>query len=127
LTAHQIKAAVRRRDGYRCCECGLTNGKYFQRYGKSLDVHRIVPGSKYTLEGCVTLCQKCHFLRHSDIRAALPPKLTLYANIDADLKDRLDKLADRRGRKLTAEVEIMVRRYLAVEEPKQDQAETDDA
>lgn len=59
-TAHEIKAAVRARDGMRCRECGRTNEEELRELGWSLDVHRIVPGSPYTLEGCITLCRRCH-------------------------------------------------------------------
>jgi hypothetical protein len=55
-----VKAAVRERDGYRCTDCGMTNEEHRVQYGKSLDVHRLVPGSAYTPDGCVTLCRKCH-------------------------------------------------------------------
>jgi hypothetical protein len=54
-----VKALVRHRDG-RCVECGMTNEEHVAKFGRQLDVHRIVPGSKYTLEGCVTLCRPCH-------------------------------------------------------------------
>lgn len=54
-----VKDAVRQRDGYRCVDCGKA------REGRALDVHRLVPGSAYTLEGCVTVCRGCHRKRHS--------------------------------------------------------------
>lgn len=39
----------------------MTNEEHMERYsGRSLDVHRLVPGSDYTPDGCVTLCRKCH-------------------------------------------------------------------
>jgi predicted transcriptional regulator len=46
-------------------------------------------------------------------------KENLYVDIDADLKRRLVRLADRRSRKLTAEVALALRRYLKEEEPKE--------
>jgi hypothetical protein len=56
-----IKADVRRRDGHCCTQCGMTNAEHRLRYrGRSLDVHRVIPGSLYTVEGCVTLCRRCH-------------------------------------------------------------------
>ena len=59
-TVVQIKAAVRARDGHRCTGCGMTAAQHHERYGKNLDVHRTIPGSLYTLEGCVTICKRCH-------------------------------------------------------------------
>lgn len=55
-----LKRAVRERDGFRCVECGMTNEEHLAKSGTSLQVHRLVPRSRYTLEGCVTLCHKCH-------------------------------------------------------------------
>ena len=61
MTDIDIKAAVRDRDGYRCTKCGMTAAEHRERYrGRTLDVHRLSPGSEYTVEGCVTLCRKCH-------------------------------------------------------------------
>lgn len=56
----QIKAAVRERDEYKCTECGMTNFEHVLETNRSLEVHRLVPGSKYSIDGCVTLCRKCH-------------------------------------------------------------------
>ena len=56
----EVKAVVRHRDGYRCTNCGMTAVEHIERYGRSLDVHRIVPGSEYTVDGSVTLCRPCH-------------------------------------------------------------------
>jgi 5-methylcytosine-specific restriction endonuclease McrA len=56
-----IRAAVRQRDGYRCTKCGITEQEHKDRYGvKSLHVHRLVPGSLYSLKGCISLCCVCH-------------------------------------------------------------------
>lgn len=55
----RIKAAVRARDG-RCVKCGVTNEEYLEKRGRSLDVHRTVAGSVYTLDSCQAVCQTCH-------------------------------------------------------------------
>jgi hypothetical protein len=55
-----VKASVRARDGNRCTGCGMTNIEHVERYGRALEVHRKVPGSLYTLEGCTLLCKPCH-------------------------------------------------------------------
>jgi predicted transcriptional regulator len=48
-----------------------------------------------------------------------PAKAVLSVEIDATLKTRLHRLADKRGRKLVAEVTIMLRQYLEAEEPRE--------
>jgi hypothetical protein len=55
-----VKEAVRKRDGYRCTRCGMTNDEHKAVTGRALEVHRLTPASAYTLEGCTTLCQRCH-------------------------------------------------------------------
>src|ERR1043166_1567872 len=60
VSVTEIKTTVRLRDRFRCRECGMTNDEHVAKYGRTLDVHRLSPGSKYTVDGCVTLCRKCH-------------------------------------------------------------------
>jgi predicted amidophosphoribosyltransferase len=60
LSPPEVKALVRHRDGYRCQECGMTARQHVRRYRRTLDVHRIVPGSPYTVDGCMTICRRCH-------------------------------------------------------------------
>ena len=55
-----VKAAVRARDGHRCRDCGMTSEKHVSEYDQELHVHRLIPGSIYWEEGCVTLCMGCH-------------------------------------------------------------------
>ena len=62
MSITKVKAAVRERDGFRCTKCGVSNEDHLATHGKSLHVHRLTPGSVYTLEGCVTLCIPCHVL-----------------------------------------------------------------
>ncbi len=56
----KLKADIRRRDGFRCTKCGMTNAEHLATRGKQLEVHRLIPNSPYTAEGCVTLCKRCH-------------------------------------------------------------------
>lgn len=58
------KAAVRYRDGHACTKCGMTVDQHRARYERNLEVHRLIPNSAYTLEGCVTLCKACHRKQH---------------------------------------------------------------
>ncbi len=60
MTKAEVKTAVRQRDEYRCTECGMSNVDHVSRFKRQLEVHRIKPGSLYTLPGCVTLCMCCH-------------------------------------------------------------------
>lgn len=60
LSVAEIKALVRFRDGYRCRLCGMTARKHIKRFRHTLDVHRLVPGSKYTVKGCIAVCRPCH-------------------------------------------------------------------
>lgn len=55
-----VKAAVRERDGNACVECGMGYVAHVFQFGRDLEVHRITPGSVYTVDGCVTLCMRCH-------------------------------------------------------------------
>jgi hypothetical protein len=55
-----LKAAVRTRDGHRCTECGLADLEHRRVCGKALEVHRLKPGTPYSMEGCRTLCGACH-------------------------------------------------------------------
>ena len=50
-------------------------------------------------------------------------KATLYVEIDADLKARIDRQAERSGRKIVAEVSRALEFYLAAHEPKPDHVE----
>jgi hypothetical protein len=54
-----IKRDVRARDGG-CTKCGITNAEHLARFGRQLDVHRVVPGSVYAVETAVAICRGCH-------------------------------------------------------------------
>jgi hypothetical protein len=56
----RVKAAVRKRDNDCCARCGMTDDQHRERYGRSLDVHRHVPGSEYSLDGASLRCRVCH-------------------------------------------------------------------
>jgi len=58
---------ILQRDDYECQICGTTRDEHLEKYGRSLDVHHIVPKRKFENddeandpENLVTLCRKCH-------------------------------------------------------------------
>lgn len=99
LSESEVKALVRFRDGYRCRECGMTAKEHHRRFHRSLEVHRIVPGSRYTIRGCVTLCRKCHFSKPKSERGtgSSDGYRTITFRVPGDLRDRIVRAAtDRR-------------------------------
>jgi 5-methylcytosine-specific restriction endonuclease McrA len=111
LDPKDVKAVVRHRDGYRCTECGLTALEHIERYGRTLDVHRIVPGSAYTISGCQTLCVDCHLTkpRSPNRSAAGPRRLTVPDHLVPQLRD----CARVQLRSLTSVVNVALREYFA--------------
>jgi hypothetical protein len=85
-----VKALVRFRDGNRCVDCHTSGTDYLVRTGRLLDVHRLIPGSTYSVSGCVTVCRLCHKKRHRK-----PPTETVRMPID--LVRRITILAAHRG------------------------------
>lgn len=122
----EIKDAVRKRDGCRCRGCGMSADEHLATYSRQLDVHRTVPGSPYSIDGCVTLCRKCHGPQprlDPGARDLAHPRINvtharLYADIPEDLKRRLDRMAQYHSRKIGAEVALALKRYLDAEEKK---------
>jgi hypothetical protein len=117
MTAHtesqrqQIKAAVRARDG-RCTGCGLSNQEHVALCGRQLHVHRVQPGSPYSLEGCVCLCKNCH--------AKAPKRKRGKDDLDSrgdmvrmpfDYHKLLKVLSRRHSRSLTAELKLALDDY----------------
>lgn len=109
--ACHIKPNVRARDGFRCTKCGKTNEEHLAQTGRQLEVHRVVPGSAYTVDGCVTLCRRCHGPMPKS-----PPRpgywtrpfvlrVGLTLRIPASLKERFASVAQSNRRTLSAEME----------------------
>lgn len=98
----KIKAAVRARDGFCCTGCGLSNEENIRRTGRQLQVHRVTPGSLYSVEPgvCVTLCTACHGPKprrsagQPDLasdRAGVPLHVWIDSEIAAALQGYLDE------------------------------------
>lgn len=82
----KTKDTIRKRDDFRCVQCGETNAAHVERTGRVLDVHRTVPGSEYsTAKGvCSTLCRRCHKGAHVAMRPPAKTKAGKYINARID-------------------------------------------
>lgn len=94
MSVLEIKALVRFRDGNRCTECGLTNEEHLERYGRLLEVHRLTPGSPYSVKECVTLCKPCHGPKPKRPRGTYPKENTRYVGISLALYQAIQEYAD---------------------------------
>lgn len=110
-----IKATIRRRDGLVCTQCGITNAAHIENTGRQLEVHRIVPGSLYTLEGCFTLCRECHVgkpKRQKNVKDLANPNL-IHLWLDKYLMEVLDTYVEESDPQVskTAVVESALREF----------------
>jgi hypothetical protein len=87
----EIRKAIRKRDGNKCRDCGMTSEESRKKYDKDLDVHRLVPGCAYNHILCVTLCRACH---------AKKVKNTLSALFSADLRVFMFNMYDPEDRQM---------------------------
>jgi 5-methylcytosine-specific restriction endonuclease McrA len=109
----EIKDQVRQRDGMRCTQCGLTNDKHLEQVGKSLHVHRLQPGSYYSVEGCITVCGSCH----GSQAQRKPGERDLEANrvvvsVRSDLYEKMRQLANHNGRPVGWEIRLALETHL---------------
>ena len=77
---------VRIRDQARCQYCGLSEAEHFDKYGRKLEVHHIIPARQFedaekrnSMENLETLCMTCH--RELEKFAPLRPDT---ANVSTD-------------------------------------------
>src|SRR5262245_13340311 len=113
VTADQIKEAVRARDDYRCTECGMTVTDHLAITGRTLEVHRLVPGSPYTLEGCITLCRRCHGPKPRRPHGAR--LLEGWVNIDGELLRKARIIATIYGLKFATYLDGLLREAIEAE------------
>jgi hypothetical protein len=110
----KLKAAVRARDNHCCTRCGMTADQHRARYHRTLDVHRTTPGGPYTVEGCITLCQRCHGpqprrpRRTPDLAYDKQP-VVFY--LPQELFDLVEREADANDRTRTAELVRALKGY----------------
>lgn len=73
-----LKDAIRKRDGYRCVDCGRTQESLQDRppvnhtIQKRLHVHRIEADGPYSFENCKTVCPSCHTRYRRDYNDGFP-------------------------------------------------------
>ena len=89
----ELKESIRRRDNYRCVDCGITQrqmvcrllaeGKGHLRQRK-LQVHRIIPDGPYSFENCKTVCSPCHSKYRRDLTGEFPPKPNFAGGLSED-------------------------------------------
>lgn len=103
-----VRQAVRERDGYRCVRCAVTHEDCRRRYGRGLHVHRLTPGSQYTLDGCESLCPQCHVVAHGgqpgpdSRRRSIPLRVQTRPSafrISAEVLEWLDAIAADRSKR----------------------------
>jgi hypothetical protein len=117
-----IKAAVRKRDGFRCTQCGRTNEEHIEMCGLQLDVHRLVPGSEYTVDGCVTLCKTCHAPKPRR-RAGQEDRASCYVKVQITRREyaALRELAERECSTPRHHLKRAIRDYLPEERRRQEE------
>lgn len=70
-----VAKRIRERDGFRCCDCGVTE----ESLGRQLDVHHVVPFRAFESaeranrpDNLITLCPSCHKRREVEGHDDLP-------------------------------------------------------
>jgi len=94
-----VKKLVRSRAGDRCERCGFDQADCVAKYGRGLHVHRLTPGSPYTLGGCVLVCPPCHNKAYGR-KAPAPPRVVKAPA--GNTKPTMFRLGDKAGRDLDA-------------------------
>ncbi len=117
LGINSIKADVRKRDGFCCTSCGMTNNEHLAQYGKQLDVHRVKPGQPYTLAGCVTLCRSCHGSRPKrqpgERNLAYPGRRLVSFSAPDEFADHLTRVAHTLGMDLANFIRLVLSSHLS--------------
>jgi hypothetical protein len=115
----RIKAAVRKRDQHKCRRCGMTSKKHREKLrGKDLEVHRLFPGSEYSVNGCITLCRWCHGLHPTTtqvrLQLALSQMSRLLSGHDVEYTKENVKGFPQKADRMLAELAKMFRRKTGI-------------
>lgn len=115
VSVPQVKTAVRARDGFACTKCGRSNVEHKATTGRQLEVHRVQPGTPYTVEQCVTLCHSCHTsepkspIGSADMACGEP---TVRFRLSPELHSRVEATAARLGLSFSSLLRLMIREHL---------------
>ncbi len=91
-----------------CTECGMTNRDHKAKHGRQLEVHRIEPGSAYSVSGCVTLCRSCHGPKPKSESAAERLDTFFQFSCSKHQKERVAFGAAKRGLKPAAFIRMVL-------------------
>lgn len=114
MNEEYVKDAVRIRDEMRCTHCGMTDPEHKLLFGRGLHVHRLSPGSRYTVDGCITLCHDCHVVATRAYFYANRPvrrKLISTSITDSDFS-QIKTIAKRLGMKPGGLYYLAIKSYL---------------
>ena len=103
MTKEEVVAAVFERDKSRCAKCGMGDDEHTRVYGRSLEVHRLVPGSMYSVAGCVLRCVPCHSteLRRTAGTKDLEAYPSFMVRFPADLRELFEEVKRVSGQPFT--------------------------
>jgi hypothetical protein len=113
ISVGALKELVRARDDYACFICRMTQEEHVAAFGVSLHVHRMFPGRRYTIAGCVTLCQPCHGPQPRSPRHSVtsPAETGLTIRLGSDEDAALRRMAESEDRTITAVVMRALKAY----------------
>jgi len=115
LNVATVKALVRHRDGYRCRLCGVTARDHVRLTGRTLDVHRLQPGSRYTVRDCISVCKNCHYQLPKSppgTRKRAGGLWKLSIKVPSDLMDAVRQYARNTKRTIKAVIELALEQHL---------------
>ena len=72
---NKVREIVLKRDNYTCQDCGIKRD--INNPSTYTEVHHIIPiehgGEEFDPDNCITLCHKCHMVRHEILRTKSQP------------------------------------------------------
>lgn len=117
MTRGEVVAAVFERDGYKCVKCGMTDDDHIAETGRSLQVHRLIPGKMYHVDGCSLRCRECHGPEPKRPAGQCDEEggSGFMVRLPETYRDKLRTLTERTKRKITAEVQVALDKHFKAE------------